>query len=89
MAKNNFNDIPYAQWLEKALQELINLPVKSICMFAITESGDIYNNYHNVTMADKLVMAGLIQQDAMLDSMIANGFIEEEQEDTDDGEEKE
>lgn len=89
MANRNLSDIPYAKWLEKALQELINLPVKSICIFAMTENGDIYNNYHNVTMADKLVMAGLIQQDAMLDTMVVNGFIEEEQEDTDDGEEKE
>jgi hypothetical protein len=81
MANNNLNNIPYAQWLENALRELIDLPVKSICIFATTENGDIYNNYHNITMADKLVMAGIIQQDAMLDTMIANGFIEEEDDD--------
>ena len=76
---NEFNDIPHAKWCEKALSELVNLPVKSVCMFAILDNGDIYNNYtENITMGDKLVMAGIIQQDAMLDTMIANGFIEED-----------
>ena len=93
MPKNNFNDIPYAQWLENALKELLDLPVKGICMAAIVgDKGDIYTNYHNVAMADKLVIAGLIQQDAMLDTMAANGFIEyedDEEEDETNGEEKE
>ena len=77
--KNNnpdFNNIPYAQWLEKALQELIEFPVKGICMYAITEKGDVYSNYHNVSMADKLLIAGFINQDAMLDSLAANGIVE-------------
>ena len=82
MPKNNFNDIPYAEWLENALKELLDLPVKGICMAAIVgDKGDIYTNYHNVAMADKLVIAGLIQQDAMIDTMVANGMIQEEDED--------
>lgn len=72
----NLKDIPYAQWLEKALRELIGFPVKGIAIVATTENGEVYNNYHNITMADKLVIAGLIQQDAMLDAMAANGYIE-------------
>ena len=72
----NLKDIPYVEWLENALQELIKFPVKGICIVATTENGEIYNNYHNVTMADKLVMSGIIQQDAMLDSMAASGIIE-------------
>ena len=70
------SDIPYAGWLEGALQELVKMPVKGVCMFAIMENGDFYNNYHNVSVADKLLMAGYIQQDAMFDSMAANGIIE-------------
>lgn len=91
MANNNFNDIPYAQWLEKALQELIKLPVKSICIAAtVGEKGDFYTNYHNVSMGEKLVIAGLIQQDAMLDTLAANGLIEyADEEDDSNGEEKE
>ena len=90
MTKNatDLNKIPYAQWLENTLQELIKFPVKSIGIYATTETGDIYNNYHNVSMADKLLIAGIIQQDAMLDSMAASGLIEYHDED-DESEEEE
>ena len=80
----DLNDISYAKWLENALQEMIQMPVKGVCLFAITDNGDFYNNYHNISVADKFVMAGFIQQDAMFDSMAANGIIER-----DDGEEEE
>lgn len=76
---NNPNDIfslPYAKWLEKTLQELVTFPVKGICISATGDKGEAYVNYHNVSMADKLVISGLIQQDAMLDTMAANGMVE-------------
>lgn len=85
MPENDLKNIPYAPWLENALRELINFPVKGICMFAITKTGDIYSNYNdNISMADKLLIAGLIQQDAMMDQLAINGFIDcEEKEDGD------
>lgn len=79
MSNNNPNDIfslPYAKWLEKTLQELVKFPVKGICISATTGEGEVYVNYHNVSMADKLVISGIIHQDAMLDTMAANGMIE-------------
>lgn len=85
---NNLNNIPYAQWLEKTLQELIKLPIKGMCMNAILDNGEAYTAYYNATMLDKIAIAGLIQQDAMLDTMAANGFIEyEDEEDETDGKE--
>lgn len=87
---NNLNNITYAKWLENALQELIKLPVKGICLNAVTESGEAYTNYYQISMTDKLTIAGLIQQDAMLDSLAANGVISyvEDEEDEEDGEEE-
>ena len=79
MSNNNTNDIfalPYAKWLEQTLQELVKFPVKGIAINAITSNGEVYTNYHNVTMAEKLMIAGIINQDAMLDTMAANGIIE-------------
>lgn len=73
---NNLNSIPYAKWLENALQELIKFPVKGICMAATTNTGETYLNYYEISMGDKLTLAGLIQQDAMLDALAANGFID-------------
>lgn len=91
MPNNALNNIPYAQWLETALQELIKFPVKGICLAATTTNGEAYVNYYNVSMADKLMISGLVQQDAMLDTLAANGFIEyaDEEEEEADGEEKE
>lgn len=88
---NNLNNITYAKWLENALQELIKLPVKGICLNAVTESGEAYTNYYQISMMDKLTIAGLIQQDAVLDSLAANGVISyvEDEEDEEDGEEEE
>lgn len=73
---DNIRKLPYAEWLEHCLQELITFPVKGIAIFATSENGTVYNNYHELSMADKLVVAGLIQQDAMLETMQVNGLIE-------------
>ena len=94
MANNNLNNIlsmPYVQWLEKALQELTTFPnIKGICLNAISDTGEIYTNYYEVSMTDKITIAGLIQQDAMLDTLTANGIIESADEEGEaDGEEKE
>ena len=91
MSNNVFNNISYAQWLENALKELITFPVKGICLAATTTTGESYVNYYQISMADKLVISGLIQQDAMLDTLAANGLIEyaDDEEDEPDGTEEE
>lgn len=75
MANNNFANLEYAHWLEQALQELFEFPVKGICIFATTKDGAVYSNYHNVPMSDKLILSGFIQQDAMIDTLRDNGLI--------------
>lgn len=81
--------LPYAKWLEDTLQEMVKYPVKGIALNAITDNGEIYTNYYKITMADKLIIAGVVQQDAMFDSLAANGVIDyaDEEEDVD-GEEE-
>lgn len=87
---NNLKDILYTQWLENALQELIKLPVKGICLSAITTTGEAYTNYYEISMMDKLLIAGLIQQEATLDTLAANGFIDyADEEDGTNGQEEE
>ena len=86
---NVFRDIPYAQWLEEALKEMIHFPIVGICINAVTDTGEVYTNYHNITMMDKLKIAGLIQQDAMIETLHANNMINEEiEEDETNGEEE-
>ena len=65
------------------------MPVEGICLAAILKDGSVSVDYHNVPMLQKLTISGLIQQDAMLDTMAANGLIEYADEEEDpDGEEK-
>ena len=75
---NNENDIremPYAEWLEGALRRISAMPMRTLILIGITEDGDTYNDYYNAAMGDKLIIAWLIQQDAMLDTLEANGYI--------------
>ena len=75
---NNENDIremPYAEWLEGALRRISAMPMRTLILIGITEDGDTYNDYYNAAMSVKLMIAGLIQQDAMLDTLEANGYI--------------
>ena len=75
---NNENDIremPYAEWLEGALRRISVMPMRTLILIGITEDGDTYNDYYNATMGDKLMIAGMIQQDAMLDTLEAKGYI--------------
>lgn len=87
MPKNNFDNIPYAQWLEQTLQDVINLPIKGLSLHAVLDNGDVYTAYHKVGMNDKLIIAGQVQQDAMVDFLLINNFIKNDEED-DDGEEE-
>ena len=85
--KTDITKMPYAKWLEQTLHDISSFPVKGIALLVCTDSGDSYTNYYNVSMADKLIMAGLIQQDSTLDMLAANGLIryeddEETEEDT-------
>lgn len=89
--RNNITEMPYAKWLEQTLHDISSLPVKGIALLVSTENGDSYTNYYNVSMADKFIMAGLIQQDSTLDMLASNGIIQykdDESEDESNGEEE-
>lgn len=92
--RNNNVDItemPYAQWLERALRDISELPIRGIALVGTLEGGDIYTDYYNIPMADKLMLAGIINQDATLDMLEAQGIInyEDTEEEETDGEEEE
>lgn len=86
--RNNITEMPYAKWLEQTLHDISSLPVKGIALLVSTENGDSYTNYYNVSMADKLIMAGLIQQDSTLDMLASNGIIQYEDEEDDSSEDE-
>lgn len=84
---NNITDMPYAKWMEQTLHDIFEMPMKGILVAGVLENGDTYTNYYSISMADKLLLAGLINQDATLDMMAANGIIKYEEDDENEEEE--
>lgn len=92
MNKNStdITKMPYAQWLEEALRRVSMLPTRTLAIMGITEDGDTYIDYYNASMGDKIMIAGLVQQDAMYDSLEVSGLIKlEDDEEESNGEEEE
>ncbi|MBR5125187.1 MAG: hypothetical protein IKU68_00435 [Oscillospiraceae bacterium] len=65
----------YARFMEQTLREMMTLPVEGICVITKLEGGSTYTSYFNSPMIDKLTYAGIIQQDAMLETLRASGMI--------------
>lgn len=80
--KSNITDMPYAQWLEETLQEITSLPIQGIVLACTLANEDVYAAYYNIPMRDKLILSGVINQDATLDMLAAQGIIEYEEEET-------
>lgn len=86
---SKLTELPYAQWLEQSLRNIIDLPVESICIITKMEDGEVGTGYWNAGVFDKLAFAGVIQQDAMLETLRVNGFIEDEEDEDEDGQDEE
>lgn len=62
-------------FLEKGLKELYSHDVKSAAIIACIEGKQIFIGYFKADVADKLLYAGYIQQDAMIATLQNNGQI--------------
>lgn len=72
----------YSEWLERALQDVVKLDPQDICIACISKNGESYYvNVFSNFVPNKFMFAGMIQQDAMIDSLESNGYINEETED--------
>lgn len=70
----------YAEFMEEALQAMVQLPVEGICIITKLQGGAIFTNYSKSNMMDKISYAGIIQQDATLDMLKANKLVKPETE---------
>lgn len=84
----DLNKLPYAEWLEQSLQHIVGKQVQSICIVTkYAEPNDpnpepfIETSYWNTGLGDKLVFAGFLQQDAMLDTLKINSYIPDDEDD--------
>ena len=75
----------YSEWLERALQEVVKLDPQDICIACVSKNGESYYvNVFSDFVPNKLMFAGMIQQDAMLDTLESNGYINGINEETED-----
>lgn len=70
----------YAEFMEEALQAMVQLPVEGICIITKLQSGAVFTNYFKSNMMDKITYAGLLQQDATLDMLKVNKLVRPETE---------
>lgn len=82
---------PIVEWLREVLRDISQFDARGIAVASINKDGDSYVSYYKMNMADKVLISGLIQQDAMLDTLAQNGVINYDDgpdEDSDDEEEE-
>ena len=70
----------YAEFMEEALQTMVQLTVEGICIITKLQGGGVFTNYFKSNMMDKISYAGIIQQDATLDMLKANKLVKPENE---------
>lgn len=82
---------PIVEWLREVLRDISQFDARGIAVASINKDGDSYVSYYKMNMADKVLISGLIQQDAVLDTLAQNGIIsyDDSDEDNDDDEEEE
>lgn len=81
---------PIVEWLREVLRDISQFDARGIAVASINKDGDSYVSYYKMNMADKVLISGLIQQDAMLDTLAQNGIISyDESDDEDDDDEEE
>lgn len=66
----------YASFLEGMLQSMVQMPVSGICILMKLEDGSVSSNYYNSKMTDKMIYAGVIQQDVTWDILKANNVVD-------------
>ncbi len=76
---NDITTKAYASFLEQTLQEMATLPVEGICIITKLSGGAAFTSYFNSTSMDKITYAGLIQQDAMIETLRINKMLNGEE----------
>lgn len=72
---NDITTKAYANFMEETLQEMVTLPVEGICIITKLSGGAVFTSYYNSTSMDKITYAGLIQQDAMIETLRINKML--------------
>ena len=77
----NICEKSYAAFMEETLQRMVQLPVSGICILIKLEDGSVCSDYYNSAVMDKMIYAGVIQQDITWGILKANSKDPDETED--------
>lgn len=77
----NICEKEYAAFMEETLQRMVHMPVSGICILMKLEDGSVCSDYYNSGVMDKMVYAGVIQQDITWGILKANSKDPDETED--------
>ena len=77
----NICEKDYAAFMEETLQRMVQMPVSGICILIKSEDGSVCSDYYNSKVMDKMVYAGVIQQDITWGILKANSKDSDETED--------
>lgn len=83
----NFDNIPWAGWMEEGLQTLVEAKAEKILLCALLPDGSVYTGYSGMDTQDMAVCVHNIQSDIMMELLKINADVLREmlQEDDDDG----
>ena len=71
----NICEKEYATFLEEALQSMMHMPVSGICIITKMQDGSVSSDYYNSKVMDKMIYAGVIQQDVTMAILKANNMV--------------
>lgn len=71
----NICEKKYASFMEEVLQHMVQMPVVGICVLMKLDDGSVCSNYFNSQMMDKMIYAGVIQQDVTWEILKANNAV--------------
>ena len=74
----------YAVFMEKTLQTMVRMPISGICILLKLEDGSVCSDYFNSKMMDKMIYAGVIQQDVTWEILKANNAVGRDSDEDDD-----
>ena len=71
----NICEKKYAPFMEEVLQHMLHMPVSGICVLIKLEDGSVCSDYYNSGTIDKMIYAGVIQQDITWGILKANNAV--------------
>ena len=79
----NICEKKYASFMEEVLQHMVQMPVAGICVLMRLDDDSVCSNYFNSKMMDKMIYAGVIQQDVTWEILKANNAVGRDSDDND------